>query len=127
MKPRHPIRILIVESSFLTRIALRSLLQSDPGLAIVAEANDGEMGIESYCRVHPDVTIVGMRPNGLDVVELLNKIRSESPCAPLLFVTARAVTPAKDARDDGIVYLPEDSDGEQLREAILSLTGTMRT
>ncbi len=41
-----PIKILLVEDDELFRLGLRVRLQQEPGLEIVAEAEDGETAIE---------------------------------------------------------------------------------
>ena len=50
------IRILLVDDHQIMRQGLRSMLESEPGFEIAAEAVDGEMAVELAASVHPDAS-----------------------------------------------------------------------
>ena len=72
----NPIRILLADDHHLVRAGIRSLLESLPGIEVVAETGDGREAI-ALVRTHRpnlvlmDITMDGM--NGLDATALLLK------------------------------------------------------
>jgi DNA-binding NarL/FixJ family response regulator len=72
----NPIRILLADDHHLVRAGIRSLLESLPGIEVVAETGDGREAIELVRTHRPnlvlmDITMDGM--NGLDATALLLK------------------------------------------------------
>lgn len=59
------IRVVIADDHAFTRYGLRVLLESDPGITVVAEAGDGREAVEQTLRFLPDVVVMDVRmPNG---------------------------------------------------------------
>ena len=44
-KSEHPIRVLVVDDHFVVRIGLVSLVNTEPDLTVVGEADDGEQAV----------------------------------------------------------------------------------
>src|SRR6185437_13510796 len=59
---RPPIRVVLAEDAYLVREAIKRLLAADPGIAIVAECDDGQAVPELIDRTRADVLITGIRP-----------------------------------------------------------------
>jgi len=60
------IDVLLVDDEELLRYGLRTILESDPGIRVVAEARDGAEAIE-LSRIHmPDVALMDIRMPGTD-------------------------------------------------------------
>ena len=55
------IRVLIVDDQELVRIGFRLFLETQPGLAVVGEAGDGEEAIERVRELRPDVVLMDIR------------------------------------------------------------------
>ena len=54
----HPIRILIVDDQPVVRLGIRSLLQAQPGFAVVGEASTGPEAIAEARRLSPEVVVM---------------------------------------------------------------------
>src|SRR6516164_5474294 len=95
MKPEQaetesvPIRIVLVDDHTMMREGTRKLLEEDPALVVVGEAQDGSEAVEVCNQVKPDVVVldIGMRSmNGFEVARRLTARRSEVPA--ILVLTA---------------------------------------
>lgn len=71
------IKVLIVDGQDLVRIGLRTLIQSQPDLAVVGEAADGIAAIEQARRHRPDVILMDIRMAGIDGVEATRRIGAD--------------------------------------------------
>lgn len=82
-----PLRILVVDDSSLTRLLLRDLLMSDPGVCIVGEAANGYEAIARVAELGPDLVILDVRMPVMDGVETTRQIMAYRP-TPILALTA---------------------------------------
>jgi DNA-binding NarL/FixJ family response regulator len=73
------IRILLVEDHAIVREGLRSLLESQPDLEIVGEAEDGRTAVELVRTLLPDMVIMDITMPNLNGVEATRHIISEFP------------------------------------------------
>ncbi len=73
------IRILLVDDHQIMRQGLRSMLESEPGFEIAAEAVDGEMAMELAASVHPDVILMDINMPKLNGVEATRRIKHRFP------------------------------------------------
>ena len=75
--PVNPIRVLIVDDHFMTRLALKTLLEEeDAGFKVVAEAADCADALRQFDELLPDVTILDLRlpdGSGLGVLKQLHQ------------------------------------------------------
>lgn len=82
-----PVRILIVEDHTIVRQGLVALLKTEPGVAVLAEAADGEQAVTLFQRHQPDITLMDLRLPKLSGVEAIQRIRRESPQAKIIVLT----------------------------------------
>lgn len=80
-------RILIVDDSRTSRKILRGLLE-ESGHEIVAEAENGEEGVEKYKEFKPDITTLDITMPVMDGLEALSKIKEFDSGAKVIMVTA---------------------------------------
>lgn len=69
-----PIRIVIADDHVLFREGLRLLLSTDPGVAVVGDAGDGDEAVERVLMLAPDILLLDLfmpRMAGLDVLPVL--------------------------------------------------------
>jgi DNA-binding NarL/FixJ family response regulator len=83
----QPIRILLVDDQRLMRDGLRTLLELEPDLAVIGEAEDGEAAIQQALAILPDVILMDVRMAGLDGVETTRRLRSEWPEVKIIILT----------------------------------------
>jgi two-component system, NarL family, response regulator len=83
-----PLKILLVEDDELFRLGLRVRLEQEPGLEIVAEAEDGESAIEEVKRHSLNLVILDIGLPGLGGVEACRQIRQLAPNLPILVLTS---------------------------------------
>ena len=88
------IRVLIVEDHNVVRQGLVALLNVVEGLEVVGEAADGVEAIAQYRKSKPDITLVDLRLPKMGGVEVIERIRMESPQARLI------VLPTYDGDED---------------------------
>jgi DNA-binding NarL/FixJ family response regulator len=70
------IRVLLVEDHETVREGLRMLLESQPDIEVVGEAEDGRVAVESSGRFHPQVVIMDLsmpEMNGLAATEAIKR------------------------------------------------------
>ena len=84
---KEPIRILVVEDHHVVRQGLVALLNVADGLEIVGEAADGVEAIAEYRRHQPDIALIDLRLPRLSGVDVIQRIRMESPQARFIVLT----------------------------------------
>jgi two-component system NarL family response regulator len=83
----EPIKLLVVEDHHIVRQGLVALLNSVPDMTVVAEAADGNAGVELFRQHQPDVTLMDLRLPKLGGAEAVAKIRLEFPAARIIVLT----------------------------------------
>jgi DNA-binding NarL/FixJ family response regulator len=82
-----PIRVLTVDDHALLREGIAALVNAESDMKLVAEATNGQEGIEKF-RVHrPDVTLMDLQMPTLNGIEAIIRIRSEFPSARIIVLT----------------------------------------
>ena len=71
------VKILIADDHKIVREGLKSLLEKQPGFAVVAEAEDGLTAFDEVKKHTPDIAILDIGMPGLNGIETTRKIRSE--------------------------------------------------
>jgi len=81
------IKLLVVEDHHIVRQGLVALLNTVPGMEVVAEASDGAIGVDLFRKHQPDVTLMDLRLPTLGGAEAVAKIRAEFPAARIIVLT----------------------------------------
>jgi two-component system NarL family response regulator len=81
------IKLLVVEDHHIVRQGLVALLNTVPEMNVIAEASDGNTGVELFRKHQPDVTLMDLRLPGLGGAEAVAKIRTEFPNARIIVLT----------------------------------------
>ena len=82
------IRVLIVDDEALVRAGLRMILESDPDLAVVGEADDGAEVLAAVERARPDVVLMDIRMPRLDGLAATAALQAlDAPPAVIVLTT----------------------------------------
>lgn len=84
---RTPIRILLADDHAILREGLRALLQDDPAMEVVGEAENGHNAVAQARLLHPDVVIMDITMPLLNGLEATRQIKQEDPQAQILILT----------------------------------------
>jgi len=81
------IRVLIADDHSLVRSGLRALLDAQPDLEVVGEAEDGVVVIERCRRLLPDVVLMDLTMPGRGGIPAIEELRQELPATKVLVLT----------------------------------------
>ena len=81
------VKLLLVDDHALVRSGLRMLLQSQPDMVIVAEAENGAMGLAKAQEVQPDVVLMDITMPDMNGIEATRAIKRVCPGAAVLALT----------------------------------------
>ena len=81
------IRICLVDDQALIRSGIRVLLGLFDGLSVVAEAGDGEAGIDMVLAHRPDVLLLDVRMPRLNGVQVVSRLAAANALPPTLLLT----------------------------------------
>ena len=84
---KESIRVLIVEDHHVVRQGLVALLNVVDGLEVVGEAADGVEAIAQFRKHQPAITLIDLRLPRLSGVEVIERIRMETPQARFIVLT----------------------------------------
>ncbi len=82
-----PIRLLIADDHLVVRMGLRSMIDSQPGMMVVAEAANGREALELFREHKPDIALLDLRMPVMGGVEATIAIRKEFPEARVILLT----------------------------------------
>jgi len=113
-------RILIVDDHPVVRQGIRMIMNTEPAIQIVGEANDGQEAEHQVRSLRPDIVLLDLAMPGKNGVEAMQTIKRIHPEIRIIVLTGSAdeesVNAAMKAGADG--YLLKDSDPETLLAAI---------
>jgi DNA-binding NarL/FixJ family response regulator len=113
-------KVLLVDDHKMIRNILRGLLNSEPGIQVIAEAKDGREGLELAEKQQPDVVITDLKMAGMDGIEMARKMGWRAPSSKVIILTMYGdpiyVSQAREAGAHG--YVLKGGDLNELIQAI---------
>jgi DNA-binding NarL/FixJ family response regulator len=116
------IRVVLADDQALIRGGLRSILESEPDIAVVGEAGNGRQAIEACRRLRPDLVLMDVQMPELDGITAARQLLADPLCAGLRVVILTTfdldeyVRPALAAGVSG--FLLKDTPAERLGDAV---------
>ncbi len=116
----EPIRILLIDDQRLMRDGLRTILELEGDIIVVAEAEDGQAGLDAYEELAPNVVLMDIRMPGMDGVEATRRLIERWPEARVIILTTFDDDEYifEGLRAGALGYLLKDVSGSELAESI---------
>lgn len=108
MKPS--LRVMLVDDMPLLRSALAALLDSQPGVTVVAEAGDGLEAVEKALAVRPDLVLMDVRMPRCGGIEATARIKQALPRTRVIMLTV------SDEDEDLFQAIKNGAEGYLLKE-----------
>ncbi len=120
METAPRIRVLIVDDQLLFRQGLVRLLEADPAISIVGQAEDGHEAVTRAAALLPDVVVMDVLMPRLDGIAATEQIVTRHPSIRVLMLSAAASdeTIVDSLRAGAIGYVTKHMSREALIEAI---------
>ena len=82
--------VILADDHAIVRHGLRTLLEAEPGLSLVGEAEDGLAAIRLVEQLRPDILIVDLMMPGLNGLEVTRQVRKCSPQTRIIVLSMHA-------------------------------------
>ncbi|HEL2730859.1 TPA: response regulator transcription factor [Streptococcus suis] len=116
----NTIRVMLVDDHEMVRLGLKSYLNLQPDVEVVAEASDGEEGLVKALEVKPDVVVMDLVMPKMTGVEATLALLKEWPQAQIVILTSyldnEKIYPVLEAGARG--YMLKTSSADEILAAI---------
>jgi two-component system response regulator DesR len=85
--PTTPITVLIADDENLLRGAIAALLDLQPNIHVVAQADNGSRAVELAAVHDPDVVLLDLEMPGLDGIDAATAILARRPSQAIILLT----------------------------------------
>jgi len=122
------IHIVLVDDHTLVRTGLRLIIDKEPDMRIVAEADDGESGLAQIRKLAPDVALVDVHMPGVSGVAVTERVRRAKLKTQIIVLTmaGEAPFPRQLLEAGASGYLTKGCPAEELIKAIRSVAAGRR-
>ena len=117
------INILLVDDHSVVRMGFKMLIENESDMAVICEAESGELGITAYKENKPNVVIMDITMPGIGGLDAIERIIAFDKKAKILVLSAHedSVHPKRSLSAGALGYLTKRSAAEELIKAIRSV------
>lgn len=113
-----PLRALVVDDEQLAREELCFLLESVPAVEVVGQASNGLEAVELFERLSPELLFLDIQMPGLDGFQVVRELMGRAELPQFIFVTAYDRYAIKAFEVNAVDYLLKPVEKARLKEAI---------
>lgn len=117
------IKVLVADDHKVVREGLRTLIEKQPGMEVIAEAENGRMALKLIKKLSPDIALMDIAMPDLNGIEATRQIVAEAPGTKVIALSMHSdrqfVTRMMSAGASG--YLLKDCAFEEVARAIRSV------
>lgn len=115
-----PVRVMLVDDHAVVREGYRNLLEDNDNIAIVGEAESGEIACKVYTDSQPDVVIMDLTLPGMSGLEAIRRILARDANARILIFSMHedTVFVEQGLQAGAMGYITKSSSAEVLVEAV---------
>ena len=105
------IRLVIVDDHPIVRKGLRDVIEGEPDLKVLAEAGDGETGLELIRKLQPQIAVLDLHMPKLDGFGMATQIRKQNLPVETIFLTVHSEVDLLDRamESGGKGFIPKES------------------
>ena len=82
------IRVAIVDDHPFFRQGIRDVLNTQPGIVVVAESSDGEEALAMIATAHPDVVLMDVNLPTMNGMQVTQRVKNDHPDIAIIILTA---------------------------------------
>jgi DNA-binding NarL/FixJ family response regulator len=121
------ISVVLIDDQALVRMGLRLLLERDPAINVVGEADNGQSGLRLVYQTTPDVVLMDLRMPKIDGIEATRQIVGDANLNTTKVVVLTTFDEDEDIQEairaGAAGYLLKDISPEDLRRAVHIVAG----
>lgn len=120
MSTSAKIRVMLVDDHAVVRVGFRMLLETSGEVAVVGEAESGEVAYREFARIQPDVVIMDLSMPGMGGIETVRRMLARDRAARILVLSAHedSVHPRRVLKAGALGYLSKRGAPEELLDAV---------
>jgi two-component system invasion response regulator UvrY len=117
------INILLVDDHSVVRMGFKMLIENESDMAVICEAESGELGITAFKEHKPSIVIMDITMPGIGGLDAIERIIAFDKKAKILVLSAHedSVHPKRALSAGALGYLTKRSAAEELIKAIRSI------
>jgi len=122
------INILLVDDHSVVRMGFKMLIENESDMAVICEAESGELGITAFKEHKPSIVIMDITMPGMGGLDAIERIIAFDKKAKILVLSAHedSVHPNRALSAGALGYLTKRSAAEELIKAIRSVNNGIK-
>jgi DNA-binding NarL/FixJ family response regulator len=115
------IRVMLVDDHALVREGISQILDKEPDITVIGEAERGDLALEMLESLQPDVVLLDVRMPGMSGIETTRRVRAAFPKIRVLILSAHADFAVEAFRAGASGYVLKSARSSELVAALRSV------